>query len=217
MHRILIFLILVFLSAGLFAQDTCRVLSTAQENLNYLHNGTLLVRLHTRKPSIDALKAKGLITQAEKLRNLQSRENIELIAAFKSRYEFSKVLFFFNTDSDLLLDGDLDQIGFLDDSLKVDPNILFPSTGYLIAELTYVQQDTSNPEQFKTHSHEKDVQESGYVGGAYGGFHALIIKDQCLNQLKKPFPFYSRTWKSLGVLDMEDVVKKLNRKLFNRF
>jgi hypothetical protein len=34
--------------------------------------------------------------------------------------------------------------------------------------------------------------------------------------LRKPFPFYSRTWKSLGILDMEDVVKTMNKKLYKR-
>jgi hypothetical protein len=154
--------------------------------------------------------------QAEKLELEQKTENDKLVNAFKNSFDFCPVQFFYSGDSEFILSGEFDRIRFLDDSLVIDENISFPVDGFLLAELTYVQQETSSANEVRITSKEKNTQEPGYVGGAYGGFHALIIKDECFDQLRKPFPFYSRTWKSLGILDMEDVVKTMNKKLYKR-
>lgn len=178
-------------SLAIIGQSDCQV--TVQENidLNYLKNGALLVRLQTRNPSIAALKERGMEDKALILEQEQAAENKELIRAFKQEYRFSPVYFFFNTETDQLLDGNYGLITLVNDRLQADETISFPEGNFLIAELSYLK----------------------YPGENRTGFHALILKDACLKQLKKPFPYFSRTFKSLGFRKTDEVVRILETKL----
>jgi hypothetical protein len=186
----LLFLFILTYSLSV-AQGDCQVSVQERIDLDYLKNGSLLVRLQTRNPSIAALKERGMEDQALLLEKEQARQNKELVEAFKTEYSFSSVYFFFNTDTDLLLEGKYDSITLVSDSLVADETISFPEGNFLVAELAYLK----------------------YPGESRTGFHALILKDPCLKQLDRPFPYFSRTFKSLGFRKTDEVVRILEKKL----
>ena len=105
------------------------------------------------------------------------------------------------------MSNQLDSITFLDDSLTPDPNIKMMQEFFLIAEFTNIEPDTTSrfEDNYTTTSSSGPEVRSSYSGGMEVGFPALVIKNNQFIQLRKPFPYYS---KSLDFLKYE---KKFNR------
>ena len=64
--------------------------NTANQNIQLLKNGALLVRLKTSENLINAYLKKGKIAEAEKIKEEQLKKNKEIVAAFKSQFTFCK-------------------------------------------------------------------------------------------------------------------------------
>ena len=160
-----------------------------------LKDGALLVRLKTAKPTIEALKRKGLFYKAREKERQQRIENISLIKAFKSRYRFSEVRFFTSDKSWKVRQGNYEGI-FVNDSIQVDSNIILRNKKHIYtAEFDLIEPDTST---FFSHyrwvptGNFSAVQVPVFYGGGGNTFMSLVIKDQQFRQLYRPFPYYSR-------------------------
>lgn len=189
----------------------------AKQQINQLKDGALLVRLKTKKNSIAALRKIGKDKLAEKLEEKQRKYNLKIVAAFKRNFKFCPTYFFFSDYSQNIRDRQFDKVIFLTDSLVLDTTIKFNNCNFLTAEFGTIEQDTAK--RFSHYSYESDgnwnlKEVKNYIGGHSMSFGALIIKSDQLIQLRRPFPFYVRTFDSLPISrSPKKVVKKMNRKL----
>jgi hypothetical protein len=160
-----------------------------------LKDGALLVRLKTSKPTIEALKRRGLFYEAREKERQQRIENISLVKAFQSRYNFSEVRFFTSDQSWKVRQGNFEGI-FVNDSIQVDSNIVLRNKKHVYtAEFDLIEPDTAT---FFSHyrwvptGNFAAVQVPVFYGGGGNSFMSLVIKDQQFRQLYRPFPYYSR-------------------------
>ena len=181
---------MLFFCLSAFAQDTCRSELGYARNLDYLASGVLLVRLHTKEITIEKLEQQGFFEEAKRVEAHQRSQNLELMDAFQEEFDYCPVQYFSSSDSEYILSGDFDKLEFLNERLEKDTSIHFPRTGFLIAEMGNVS-----------------------FAGSNSSFEALMIRDQCLIQMKQPFPFFAKTWKILKFNTTAQVVSNLNKKL----
>lgn len=196
-------------------QSQAPVLS-GPERIKKLRNGAMLVRLKTKRRSIEALESKQRHSQADQVRQKVRMDNLELTRAFDSSFDFCPVYFFYSDDSEHVLNGQLDSVNFLNKELEFDPEIRVNSDYFLIAELALLEQEKFKRDNVPSgaENNHNYRNEAKHYGGANMRFHALILKDSEFNQLTGPFPYYSRTLNSFFLKKkMTEVVKVLNQKL----
>ena len=173
----------------------------------------MLVRLRTRSNSINALRKAGNEQVAKRIEDAQAERNRSIVQAFKQEFDFCPVYFFFSDDSKNVRDHKLSEVRFLNDQLQHDPSIQFAGKNYLTAEFANIEQDTLK--RFNNYATDPaDSKEKRYYGGTNFGFAALIIKSDQLVQLRRPFPYYVRTYEGLPFKRKKaTVVKILNKEL----
>jgi hypothetical protein len=159
-----------------------------QEQLQYLKNGALFVRIPTAQNKIKALLDAGRETEATKVARSQQLENLKVYLAFKSAYDFSPVYFFYNLSSEAIKKGEF-KGHLLNENLEPDSEIDY-SGNYYVAEFDVIQTT---------------------------GLSALVVKDRNFNLLQKPFPYYAKTFDLLPFVRRSrlEVVKALNKGLYN--
>lgn len=225
MNKLLLGICLVFISSILNAQSMpysrkrvkkkqLKALSVMQ--INQLQNGALLVRLHTKAPSIDALRKQGNENKANKIERKQKEFNLAVRQAFLNHFDFCPTYFFYSEQSVAVRNKQFENVDFLNDSLQPDKSIIFSSSSFLTAEFGAIEQDTNT--YFKDYHYVAGAEglerRTSYYGGPTMGFGALVIKSDIFIQLCKPFPYYVRTFDSFIVKRRpKTVVKKMNKKL----
>jgi hypothetical protein len=143
----------------------------------------------------------GKLDTANKVRGEQEIENKKIVEAFKNKFNFCKIAFFYSNNSTNVRKRKFENI-FLNDSLIIDNSITIDTTkAIFIAEFETIEQDTLK--YFSFYDYEQDRNWSvkkvaHYYGGPDFGFDALLIRDKNFNQLCEPFPYYTRAiFKSL--------------------
>jgi len=168
----------------------------AEYSIQHLKEGSLLVRLNFKTKAIDLLEQAGNKTGAEEMRSIQLEENKAIMNAFKSYFTFCPVYFFSIDSTEALLRG-ARQGYFLNFDLKVDPSISVKTPFVMVAEFgvleTALPADKTQPEQ--------EENRRGLMADA------LMVRDNQLKLLEKPFPYYVH----LG--NLETRVKKLDKHL----
>jgi hypothetical protein len=133
---------------------------------------------------------------ADRIRLEQEQENLAITAAFRSYYKFCPVYFISYDSTTAALKAKRSGY-FLNDKLQVDPSISMNKNFFLFAE--YGMLETSLPSDKTNSKHEKVRR--GVIE------EALIVRDQKMNLLRRPFPYYVR----FG--DWDERVIKLERRL----
>src|SRR5690606_6420623 len=149
--------------------------------LQKLKNGALLVRLSNKDNQTDALQKMGKTEAAAKIRSAQEKKNQNIILAFRKKYRFSPVYFFYSDQSQHILDGNLSSVVFLNDNLQPDSAIKFTGNNFLTAEISIVEQ-----EEVKLSKAEKR-RGVKYHDGSVSTFEVLILKDEKFGQMKDPY------------------------------
>ncbi len=230
--------LLLFVSVETFGQESDSSIDTARkavtvenkirfrkrmrfitnDQINQLKDGALLVRLQSKKKSITALRKIGKDHLADKIETKQRNYNVKIVSAFKTNFNFCPTYFFFSDFSQNIRDRQFDKVIFLSDSLFADSTTKFNQSNFLIAEFGTIEQDTAK--YFSHNSYEPAGSwslkpTSNYYGGPRMGYGALIIKSNQLIQLRRPFPYYVRTFDSLPIRRSPNkTVKKMNKKLY---
>ena len=189
-----------------------RYLATRQ--IADLKNGALLVRLQTRKNSVEALRKAGQHDRADVVEAMQRAKNRRIVKAFQEEFSFCPSYFFFSDGSEKVKNGDLNEVEFLNADLEVDTSIVFDHATFLTAEFGHITQDTAQYfSNYRTKVNDDwSVQRvPAYYGGTNMGFGGLIIKSDQIIQLTKPFPYYVRTYNTLRSIDRS--VIRMNKKL----
>lgn len=201
----------------------------AHNEINDLHEGTLLVRLKTNENTISAYEKTGLHSKADDTRMAQLDDNRQTIKAFREHYKFSKVAFFYSTDSKKIKNQQFIGV-FLNDSLQKDPSITIDNTkACFIGEFDIVEADTLKHIDMPYYD-QGDNKLEGTFFGTPGNFSftALVIRDNNFIQLQDPFPYYASAVgeafkpkyepyisgiKSFMKWTKADAVKEMNKKL----
>lgn len=187
----------------------------AHVQVKNLQNGALLVRLHTKNSSIAALRSHGFEGRADQMEQSQRKLYLEIVKAFRRHFTFCPVFFFFSDYSDQVRSKDWVATQFLNDSLVADFQIKPSASNYFTAEFSTIDQDTSK--FFDYHNNQAGSSSDpskNYYSGSSMGFGALLIKSDQFIQLKKPFPFYVRTFDTLPIKrKTSKVVIRMNKQL----
>ena len=225
--KIIIGLLLFFVSVTAFAQDV----STKKKKINFrkqmdsitksqiklLKEGALLIRLKSRNNTIIGLRKIGKVKLAEKIKRKQADYNLKVITAFKTNFDFCPTYFFISNYSINIKDEQFDKVVFLNDSMIEDMTIKLNTKKFLTAEFGIIEQDTAKYFSHKTYEpdeHWSLTRFENYYGGANMGFGALVIKSDKFIQLRRPFPYYVRTFDSLPFeRSTNKIVRKMNKKL----
>lgn len=162
-----------------------QLLSAQESAIKELKNGVLLVRLSTSQNQIDFLRKQGNEKEAKDLENEQKIENDLIISSFTTAYTFSPVYFFYSNHA-------------LDISNGNYQNNIFDANHHPI-----------------TMDEEKKVFIAAFGQTLSSRITGLIIYDQQLNQLKKPFPYLTRKYPFLGMGNRSygDMVEIFNKAL----
>lgn len=156
-----------------------------------LKEGMLLVRLKTSEKKIAAFEKRGDFVKAEKVKNMQRLENLEIVDAFKNYYNYSKVYFFFANETERILEGQWNGV-FLNDSLLRDPSINPEKTSkWFIGEFDYLETDTARHWERSYYNRDTKRLEPVYWGTSADYYRrSFVVRDQNQIQLKRPFPYY---------------------------
>lgn len=172
-----------------------------KEQIKLLKNGVLLVRLETKEYTIAKLIEGGQVQLAGEIEAYQNDYNIKIQEAFKDNFTFCPVYFFYSMYSEDILSGKINNIIFLNDSLQPDSALKPVKSFFLTAEFGLISQDTARYFS-QNYNYRSDLGlESRRV--VYGEpdmrFGAIKIMSDKLVQLKRPFPYYVRTFESLPI------------------
>ncbi len=184
----------------------------AEQSIKDLNNGTLILRLKSKRNKIKKLKEllsapdikEGVRVKLSKelgrTIDERNRYNITLVDAFENHYSFSNIYYMYDTASVSLKNGTRKGI-FLDKNLEFDPNIEIPEGNFFV-----VKTGTTN-------------------ATSTTGVEAIVIMNKELKDMQRPFPYYVRlnsigrlftrifNHKNLVKKDSKDVVTRLERNL----
>ena len=178
--------------------------------INELKNGALVVRLKTRKKTIGLYRKSGKEKVAQKIEKEQADINRMIYESFYKHFDFCNVYFIFNHHTNTLLEEG-DRNIFLGKNLTPDKETELSEKFYLFLDHGVAYNQYSRPVDFKKSDTAKPAGKSPTPMLS----DALVIKDQHLNQLRSPFPFYVKIVKNYTKMDL--AVKKLNERLHHYF
>lgn len=163
----------------------------ARVNLKRLREGTLLVRLKTDENKIAAFIKKGKKEQAEQTERIRRDLNLRIVDAFNKHYTFSKVVFFYSSDSKKVTEQQFGGI-FLNNKLERDPDISVDTNkGYYIGEIDVLEADTAKHADMPYWDpNTKKIEHTYYGSQSDYSRSALVIRDKHFIQLRRPFPYY---------------------------
>lgn len=230
MKCLLRFLVLISLYVSMYMDGLCQdsLLRKPDESLRKFENrvskyqiqelskGALLVRLNTRTQSVQALRDMGKKEMAQKIEDKQRALNLSIVKAFRERFTFCPVYFFYSDNSIQVKNKAFDKVAFLNDKLESDTSVKMIKPYFLIAEFGRIEQDTLKRSSYTYDAQAQNGQRHThqYYGGTDMGFGALLVKSDKFVQLRKPFPFYVRTFDSLPIKrSYQKVVSTLSRNL----
>ena len=151
-----------------------------------IKNCVVLVRLKTSKNKINALREIKRFNEADEVKAKQRKMNLEIIEAFKKEFDFCPVYFFYSNCSDEIINKNFKGC-ILNEKLLTDTSFNTIIKDFIIAEF--------------------DVTENFGIKG-------LLVKDCNFIQMKKPFPYLTRSFEMFFIkLKKEDVVRTLNNKI----
>ena len=186
--KVRLFFFLILLGTVVFGQNEY---DQAKERLDNLKNGMLLVRLQTSQKQIDALMDRGMIEEAEDLKQEQYEENKEAILAFSQVFDFCPVYFFYADKSEDIRSKELADNIFNSD-LEILTNTADLPEYFLTAEFA----ETPNLK-----------------------IDGVVIMDEQMLPLEAPFPFYQREHIMLGLISLSKgkMVERLNTRMHDLY
>jgi hypothetical protein len=188
MSKFLIAFLVVCVSFGFTSsgQDSGEV-----NHYDRLKSGVLLVRLHTDMYAIKKLREVGKYDEAEELAISIHDQNMKLLQAFRTHYDYGRVEFFYSLHSEKVKSRDYEGI-LLDDKLAPDAAISV---------------DNESPVY---------VLDAGdvYVPAFGQHFRGMVVMDDDMVALEKPFPAIVRERSGMAIIkrtEAEMVMKLMHR------
>lgn len=216
MKIITIIISLLILSLTVFSQEVDTLTpkqvrafkdEMAKEQILELKNGVLLVQLKTRQKTIDAYTKKGLDKKAKEIKELQHRDNLNIIKGFNEYFNFCPVYFYTSNDFKKVKAQNFTDVTFYDSLMQPKTiNIDLNSSNYYICEIAknnYGNSTLKNIPGYKL-DYDRSIK-----------FDAFIIKNKEFQQLSSPFPYYAKTHVAVKVKDKKrwEAIRKINYRL----
>ena len=152
----------------------------------------IIVRLKENLRRVLALREQGYPSDANEEENNTRLDNLAIMNAFKQKFTYLPVFFFYDTDNKEVLNGNFEGI-LLNDDAKRDSSIQLPQKQYLLAEFAQLFDETTQ------------------TSGMYG----LVIYDNKFKNIREPFPAF--TSNVYGFLNTGEVIAKFQKKLIKYF
>lgn len=182
----------------------------ARKYIELLKENGLIVVIDANYKKIknyERAKSRGAKKVAAKIKEKVAIETRDIITAFKKHYTFSDYYFTYNHLIDSLKNGVKSGI-FLNDSAKIDESIILKSEFYLFFDKSYILNEHI-PSVFKKHQFEIDksasasernqkyeqnetVRKDVPFSSAGSGGETYVIKNWHSEQLRFPFPVYTK-------------------------
>jgi len=191
-----------------------------QNNIVVLKNGALLVRIHSKENSIEALRNSGNADKAKQVEDKQIAYNKEVISAFRSEFKFCPVYFFSSKYSENVSSGNLDGVIFYNDNLIEDKSLKFIHSDFLTGEFGPLDPDTASYYDGEYYDRSgKDLEEKDAQYAASNmGMEVFKIMSRQFIQLRDPFPYYVRTYDTLPFeRSLAKAAARMNKKLLKYF
>ena len=147
----------------------------ALKNIEQLKTGTLLVALDLQSKKVEYYRKYNNERAAEKLASKQMKASRFIVSAIDSLYKFSSFYYFDIDDLERIKSKDYDQVRFYNSNLENDKSIRFPEGFFLIGNFGMVSEDYNDGAEYATKNN----------------VNAFVLRDSELNQLRRPFPYYS--------------------------
>jgi hypothetical protein len=184
-YRLLVALVFCF-TISTASTQTVSNRGIASQQIKDLKTGAIVVRLKTNDRSIEAYRKSGRNELANKLVEVNAKQNQKLVDAFRGFFDYCKVYFIYAKNTNALLQGN--QNIFLNDTLAVDTNIKMKEKYFLIAEYGLITTNELTDEyHYKSLNHTEPSSTAAST-------NVIFISDTSLKQLKEPFPFYQQTY-----------------------
>jgi hypothetical protein len=200
--------LILLIGVSLTSSAQIRYEQDAVKDIRALKKGALLVRLQDRAILISQLQERGRTQEMNAVIQKNKERNLKYAKAFKQDFNFCDVYFFHASESDKFTEEGTGDVVFLDANLNPDSSIRVTAENYFFAEFITLESD---PEEDQSNGLDPD---QGKYKKSDMGFHALVIKDKAFQQLKRPFPFYTKTLESLPFKRSDrKVIQIMNEKL----
>ena len=162
----------------------------AQNLIHNLPESAIIVRLQTNEHMINYYRQKGNHQVANEEKIKQREKNTEIIKTFTEDWDFCPVYFFYSNYSEEIINKNFTHV-------------------------------FKNNEDYNLSYQEKQKLKNDFIIMYFGQtqgklkFDALVLNDSKIQQLKKPYPKFVRTYKGLGFLkrNTKKIVRILKQKI----
>ena len=188
----------------------------ADKQICHLKNGALLVRIHSRNKVAEAVMRNGDKLLGEELLRKQRERNRDIYEAFEKHWDFCPVYFFEAEASKAVKDIHRENIIFLGEELKRDPEIRFPQGNFLTAEFGTLPESRSDVFELRymQENGEWMVELHNNPDKSAGNFSAFHIMSNHFSRLSSPFPYFVRTYDDLVFRRQPSAaIRKMNKRL----
>lgn len=187
----------------------------AQEQIKNLKNGILLIRLSTKSKTLETIRAKGYDVKADEMEADQKALNKAIALTFPVNIKFCKTAFFYSQETDKLISKDFDNMKFMNGQLDEIPNPLANDMYYLVLDLAILEGRDPRTAKARQEDADKGIEKKpDYYSSSNMSLPAFIVKDQNLEQLTDPFPYYVRAYSLEPEIDrILRAALKLNKRL----
>lgn len=168
--------------------------SKARQDIYRLKNTALIVRIKTNSNKIDYYRKHGNDKEADKIYEQTWHFNKMLRTAIDSMFNFCPVFYFPDTFSMQIADNQFDKVQFYNENFQLTKDVQLIDSNFFVAEYAY----TMDSERLETNM----------------GVPAFVIMDHRFNQLREPFPYYSKfSDRSVNINKLCSRIKTLNEQL----
>ncbi len=222
MTRILSLIFFLLLSISIFAQSAKKeheLISYGRNKhavaeVKRLKEGALLVRLFDKTVQLDFLNKQGKSESIiNKFKDKITNDHIEIIHAYRDNFSFCPVYFFHSKHSEIVSEGRLDDVTFVNQFGVEDTSIHVNEQFYFTSEISE-NRIISTGSYRKKYSKEMDELDDDLVL-IKSSFEAVVIMDQLFVRLDVPFPYFARTFSKVPFLQRSKSksIARLNQKL----
>tara|TARA_B110000977_G_scaffold111268_1_gene144391 strand:+ start:18183 stop:18851 length:669 start_codon:yes stop_codon:yes gene_type:complete len=214
MKNIIIILLLI-LPFSFFSQNQKKqeAIEIAQNQIQQLKSGVLLVKLYNKKNVIAALETKGMASRANAVKDKQESLNKEIISSFIN-FTFCEVYFFFSDNSSYILSKEYSKVELYTDS-GIKKDALSIGSNFYVADFGVLKNENATSSDNDESNKTGRTKVKKYRGGnSNTNKKCMFLRDSDLKQLKRPFPY--TVWfhpTPIKKLSYRQVVEQMNNQL----
>lgn len=186
-----------------------------------LKEGALFVRLFDKSMQIELIERRNKPETVKAYKAKVKKENLEIINAFVTEFDFCPVYFFYSKNSNEIRNRDFENMSFINNLGEPDSTIKPNVDFFYTADITESRIDTFFYYQNVVTENNEHITTKSNLSKS-SSFEALVFHSDKLIDLKKPFPYHTKTLSSLPIFSRsyKSVVDRANHKLnlfYSRF